>query len=81
MAVQALDLDVVAVLAVDLPVAVLVLREVAVHAVHADVDVDRRHVHGLLELLRIVVGNLLAVLVEQMALAVTLEDRAEIPAW
>ena len=79
-AVLALDLDRAHDLGLDVAVAVAVLREVAVDALHAQVDVHRREVHGLLELLRVVVGDHLAVRVEQVALAVAREDRAEVPA-
>ena len=57
-----------------------VLREMAIDAVEALVEVDRLEVHGLAELLRVVVGDHLSVLVEERALAVALEDRAEVPA-
>jgi hypothetical protein len=67
-------------LAVDVPVAVAVLREVAVDAVEALVQVDRGEVHGLAEFLRDRRRDRLAVLVEERALAVALEDGAEIPA-
>ena len=84
-AVRAFDLDRRRDLAVEVPVAVRVLAEMAVDAVHADVEVYRREVHRSLrvrriEPLRILVGDDIAVLVEQVALAVALVDRAEIPA-
>jgi hypothetical protein len=56
-AVLAVDLDRQRHLAVDVAVAVAVLLEVAVDAVHADVGVDGRHVHRLVELVRVVVGH------------------------
>src|SRR5262249_56710266 len=71
-AVGAVDLDRRSDLAVDVAVAVRVLREVAVDAVHAEVEVDRREVDGFLELLRIVVRDRLPLRVEQRAFAVAL---------
>ncbi len=61
-------------------VAVRILREVAIDAVHADIHVNRGHLYRLLPLLRIVVGNDVSLGIEQVALAITLVDRAEIPA-
>ncbi len=80
MAVDAIDLDRRGHLAVDVAVAVVVLREVAIHALHALFHVDGGQVHGLLEFLRIVVADGGAVLVEQGAVPVALEDGPEIPA-
>ncbi len=79
-AILALDLDRAHDLGLHVAVAVVVLREVAVDALHADVDVDRLQVHGLLPLVRIVVLDDLAILVEQVALAVARIDAAEVPA-
>ena len=79
-AIDAIDLDGGARFAVELAVAVAVLLEVAVDAVHALVEVDVLQVDGLLELVGIVEGDCLVVLVEQVALAVVLEDGAEDPA-
>ena len=55
-AVDAVDLDRRPRLAVELAVAVVVLLEVAVHAVHPLLEVDVLQVDGLLELLRVVGG-------------------------
>ncbi len=66
--------------AIDVAVAVVVLREVAVHAVHALFHVDRGKVHGLAELLRVVVAHLVARGIEQLAVPVALVDGAKIPA-
>ena len=68
-----------------MPVAVGILAEVTIRAMHADVEMDRGQVHGLLgirriEFFRIGVGDRVVVLVEQGAFAVALEYRAEIPA-
>ena len=60
-AVLAFDLDVVAVLGVELAVAMLVLREMAVGAVHPLLEVDVLQVHGLLEFRGIVERNDVAV--------------------
>src|SRR6266446_971784 len=79
MAIHAVDLDGVARLAVEFAVAVTVLLEVAVHTMHPLFKVDVLEVYRLLELLRIVEGNNLVVRVEQVALAVVLEDSAEDP--
>src|SRR5713101_981767 len=79
MAIHAVYLDGVACLAVEFAVAVAVLLEVAVHAMHPLFKVDVLEVYRLLELLRIVEGNNLVVRVEQVALAVVLEDSAEDP--
>ena len=57
MAVLALDLDRRGDLAVDVAVAVRVLREVAVDAVHADVDVDELRCTAFSNFCRIVVGD------------------------
>ena len=57
-----------------------VLSKVAVRAVHAHVHVDGRHMHGLLELVRIVVGDDVPFAVQQMALPVLPEDGPEVPA-
>ena len=79
-AILALDFDRAHDFGLDVAVAVIVLGEVAVDALHADIDVDRLQVHGLLPLVRIVVLDDLAILVEQVALAVARIDAAEIPA-
>ena len=58
----------------------LVLREVAVGAVHPLLEVDVLQMHGLLELVGIVEGDDLVVGVEQVAFAVALVDGHEVPA-
>ena len=95
MAVDALDLDGVSRLALEPPVAVHVLLEVTVDAMHALLEVDVLQVHGdagaavraafdgrlegHLSVLRRDVRDDVAAGVEQAALAVVLEDRAEHP--
>ena len=78
-AVLTFDLDVVAVLAVDLAVPVLVLREVTVDAVHPLLEMDVAEVHGLLEFVGIVERDARVVRVEQVAFAIALEDSHEVP--
>ncbi len=79
-AIGAVHLDGVARLAVELAVAVAVLGEVAVDAVHAFFQMDVLQLHGLLQLLLVGERDDVAVLVEQIAVAVLLEDGAEDPA-
>ena len=79
-AVAAVDLDGVAHGAVELAVAVAVLQEVAVDAVHALLEVDVLEVDGLRELVRIVGGDDLALAVDEQALVVHLVDRLVDPA-
>ena len=105
MAVLAADLYRIGDLAIDQAVAVPVLAEVAIDALHAELGMDVHHVHRLAgigadghelalaclaEFLRIVgrdhVGGIgapgrhIAFRIEQIALAVALQDRAEVPA-
>src|SRR5262249_13758414 len=79
-AIGARDLDGIARLAVELAVAVRILLEVAVNAVHALFEVDVFQVDSLGEFLWIGSRNDAAILVEQISLAVALEHRAENPA-
>ena len=80
MAIIAADFDRRRSLAIKMPVAMHILLEMAVHAMHALLQMDGLHMHRFLELLGIVGIDNLAFGVEQIALAVLLEDRAEIPA-
>ena len=80
MAVPAANFHGVRHLAIDPAVAVRVLGEMTVDAMHADVQMDRRHVHRLVELLGIVRADHVAIGAEQVALPVLLEYRPEIPA-
>ena len=79
-AVDAVDLDRVARLAIELAVAVIVLPEVAVDALHPLLEVDVLQVHRLAEPLGIVVRDDPVVLVEQVAAPVALVDGAVDPA-
>ncbi len=79
-AIHAIDLNGVARFSVEFAVAVAVLLEVAVDAVHSFFQMDVFEVHGLLELVGIVKRDLLVVLIQQVAFAVVLEHRAENPA-
>ncbi len=80
MTIDAVDFDGGARLAVDFPVAVIVLREVAVVAVHPFFEMNVGEMHGLGETLRIVERDLLAILVEPTPLAVVIKNGAEDPA-
>ncbi len=79
-AIDAINLDGVARFSVEFAVAVAVLLEVAVDAVHSFFQMDVFEVHRLPELVGIVKRDLLVVLVEQVAFAIVLEDGAENPA-
>src|SRR5208283_4701124 len=52
----------------------------AVDALHAEIDMDRVEMDGLLEFLRVVRRDDVVAVVEEVAVAVALEDRTEIPA-
>jgi hypothetical protein len=67
-------------LAIKMPVAVVVLGEMTIGALHARVHVRRRHVNGLLEFIGVGIGDTRALLVEQIAAAVPLEHSAKVPA-
>jgi hypothetical protein len=62
-------------------VAVRVLREMAVDALHADVDMDRRQMHGLLELLRVVVDDLAPSLSSRLPLRSRLKMARKFQPW
>ena len=79
MAIDAIDLDCVARFSVKLAVAVAVLLEVAVNAVHPFFEMNVFEVHGLPKFVGIVERDRLVVFIEQVALAIVLEDRAEDP--
>ncbi len=80
MAIHAVDLHGGSNLAIDVAVAMRILGEVAIHALHALLHMNGRHVHRLLELLRIIVADGLVVLVEQISAAVAFEHGSEVPA-
>src|SRR5271157_4137127 len=79
-AIGAIELDGRARLAIQLAVAVAVLLEMAIDALHALLGVNVLQMDGLPEFIRIVGGNDFAVGIEQIALTVTLVDGAENPA-
>src|ERR671912_283069 len=80
MAVDAINLDRVSRLAVELAVAVIVLVEMAIDALHPTLEVDVLEVNGFSELLRVIVRNNLVVGVEELAFAIALVHGAENPA-
>jgi hypothetical protein len=59
---------------------VIVLRKMAVVALHAFFEMNVGEVDGFPEAVRIIESDLLAVFVEPIAFAVVIEDRAEDPA-
>ncbi len=77
MAIDAIELDRGARFAVKFSVAVAVLLEMAIHALHALFQMNVRKVRGLFEFLRVVGWNASSLLIEQVALAVVREDGAE----
>ena len=80
MAILAHDFDRGGNFAVDVTGAVVILGKVTIDAMHTLVEVDRRHVHGFLELLRIVVRDHITLVVEQVALAIATENGSKVPA-
>ena len=80
MAIDAIDFDGVARLAVEIAVAVTVLLEVAVDAVHSFFQMDVSRCTAFSNFVGILTGNGLVSCVEQVAFAVALEDGAENPA-
>src|ERR1700687_2544071 len=79
MAIDAVDFDGSARFAVNFSVAVIVLREVAIIALHAFFEMDVGEVDGFPETVGILEGNLLAVLVQPVPFAVVIENGAENP--
>src|SRR4029077_10243777 len=80
MTIDAVNLNRVPCLAVEFAVAMAVLLEVTVDAVHAFLKVNVFQVHGFLELFRIFERNWLVFLVQQRAFAVMLKHGSENPA-
>ncbi|GBF31236.1 hypothetical protein MnTg04_01193 [bacterium MnTg04] len=78
--VLAFDFDGASNFAVDMPVTVIVLGEMTVDTVHTLVEVHRRQMHGFLKFLRIVIGDDMAVGIEEPAGLVAFLNRSEIPA-
>ena len=79
-AIGAVEFDRGARLGVQLSIAVNVLLEVAVHALHSFLEVDVLQVNSLVEFVRVVGGNDFAISVEQIALSIALVNSAEDPA-
>src|SRR5258708_5072252 len=79
MAIDAIDFHGGSRLAVNFPIAVIVLREVAITALHPLFEMDVRQVYGSPKSLGMVEGDLLAVLIEPVSFAVVIEDSAENP--
>src|SRR5580698_10115983 len=80
MAIDAVDFDGGTRLAVNFPVAMIILRKVAVVALHSLFQMNVREMHSLAEAVRIIERDLLAVSVQPVSLAVVIEDGAEHPA-
>src|SRR5713226_10391194 len=80
MAIDAVDFDRRSRLAINFPIAVIVLREVAIIALHAFFEMNIRQVYRFPEALGIVESDLLAVLVQPIPLAIVVENRAKNPA-
>ena len=78
-AIDAIDFYGIACFSVEFAIAVTVLLEVAVNAVHPFLEMDVLEVHRLSELVRIFKRNRLVIFVEQVAFAVVLESRAKNP--
>src|ERR1039457_6561797 len=78
-AVGAVNFNRVASLSVKAPIAVTVLLEVAIDAVHALLQMDVRQVHGLLELVGIVRRNRRSTIVQKFAFAIAFVDGAVVP--
>ena len=79
-AIDVIDLHRSARFAINFSVAVIVLGEMAIVALHTSFEVDVREMDGFAETLWIVEGDLPAIFVEPVALAVVIEDSAEDPA-
>jgi hypothetical protein len=79
-AINTIDRRRVARLAVEHPVAMHILLEVAVRALHPFRQMHVFQVDRLGELLRVVVGDFVVAQIKQVAFAIVLEDRAENPA-
>ncbi len=80
MAILTLNFDGLRDLAVDLSVAMRILTEVAVDAVHPLLEVDVLQVDGLGQLLRVALGERFPLAVQEVPLGVGLEDVPEDPA-
>src|SRR3989475_2828314 len=79
-AIDAVDFNGGAGLAVNFSVAVIVLREMAVVALHPFFEMDVSEVYGFAETVWVIKCNLLPVFVEPVSFAIVMEDRSEDPA-
>jgi hypothetical protein len=79
-AIDAVDFDGGARFAVDFSVAVIVLRKMAVVALHSFFEMNVREMDGFAEALGIIESDLLAFFIQPVAFAVVIEDGAEHPA-
>ena len=77
MTIDAIDFDSGARLAVDFPVAMIVLREVAIVALHPLFKMNVREVHRFSKAVGIIEGDLLAVLVQPIPFTIVVEHRAK----
>src|SRR5215204_5760817 len=80
MTIFARDLDRGARLVIKIAVAVRVLTEMTIDAVHSAFEMNVAEVHSLAELCRIVRRDNVALRVQQIALAIAFEDFAKQPA-
>ena len=80
MAIDAINLHGRARFAVNFAVAVIVLREVAIVALHAFFEMNVREMHRFRKAIGIFEGDRLSILVEPIAFAVVIEDGAKNPA-
>ena len=80
MAIHAIDLHCRARLPINFPVAVIILREMAIRALHAFLQMNVGQVHGLLKLLRIVERDRLPVLVQPVPFSIVVINPAKHPA-
>ena len=79
-AIDAIDFDRGARLAVDFAVAVIVLREMAIVALHAFFEMNVGEVDGFRKTIGIFEGDGVSVFVEPIAFAIVIEDGAKNPA-
>ncbi len=80
MAIHAIDFHGVARFTVQIAVAVVVLPEMAIDAVHAFLEMNVAELDRFLEFVLVVVRNHVAHRIQQIALAVALVNRAKHPA-
>src|SRR6267143_4310448 len=78
--IDAINFDGCSRLPVDFPVTVIVLREVAIIALHALFKMDVRKMNGLAEAIGIIKCDLLAVLVQPVPFSIVVENSPENPA-